>query len=87
MNTNLLPIGTKVHHTGHGDGVIVKYNGQAPNSYVESMLGSKEVGAAVSAGLGLAIIGGFYNSERFPYVVQFDSGYKDVYSVDDVKVL
>lgn len=84
MNTKLLPIGTKVNHSGHGVGVIVAYNGRKKNEYVESMLGSSELMGAVNHGLGMAIIESFCSGDRFPYIVKFDSGYQDVYAVDDV---
>ena len=80
----LLPIGTKVLHDGHGQGVIKAYNGTPKNSYLENNLGSPELAAAVNAGLGLSIVSSFYSSDRFPYVVLFDSGYEDVYALDDV---
>jgi hypothetical protein len=88
MNSNLLPIGTLVYHDGHGNGTIVAYNSIQQNTYVEANLGSPEVAAAVSAGLGEAIVSSFYSGSRYPYVVQFEpsdrfpTGYKDVYDVD-----
>jgi hypothetical protein len=84
MQTKLLPIGTRVVHSGHGPGVIVEHNGSAKNEYVEQNLGSPEVAAVVQAGFVAAIIGSFYSGGRFPYVVQFDSGYRDVYAPDDL---
>jgi hypothetical protein len=83
MHSKLLPIGTRVKHSGHGLGAIVDHNGSAKNVYVEQNLGSPEVGAAVQAGLGAAIIGSFYSGDRFPYVVTYDSGYTDVYAATD----
>lgn len=90
----LLPIGTKVYHDGHGNGVIVEHNGQAKNTYIEQNLGSPEVAAASMCGLMDAIVGSFYSGDRYPYVVQFEpndrlkdkypNGYKDVYDVDGV---
>lgn len=88
QNKHLLPIGTRVNHSGHGLGTIVAHNGVPRNSYVEANLGSPEIGAAVQAGLGAGIISSFYSGDRYPYIVQFDptkkypSGYKDVYDVD-----
>lgn len=81
---NKLPIGTRVHHTGHGDGVIVEYNGQKSNEYAMKNPGCDIVCAAWEAGLGQAIVAGYYGGDRFPYVIQFDSGYTDVYALDDV---
>jgi hypothetical protein len=84
MDTKLLPIGSKVHHTGHGDGTIIDYNGTARNEYVQKHLGEELVNIAVSSGLGMAIIDSFYSGDRFPYVIEFDSGYIDVYATYDV---
>ena len=87
MHSKLHPIGTRVKHSGHGLGAIVDHNGSAKNEYAEANLGSPIVAVAVSLGLGTAIIGSFYSGDRFPYVVQFDSGYKDVYAPDDLEVV
>lgn len=87
MNT-LLPIGTNVHHTGHGDGVIVSYNGVKANTYAMENLGSPEISAvAVKLGLGSALVNSFYSGDLYPYVVQFKSGYKDVYAPVDLTAL
>lgn len=80
----MLAIGTKVNHTGHGAGTIVAYNGAKRNEYIEQNLGSPEVAAASMCGLMNAIIASFYDGDRYPYVIQFDSGYKDVYAASDV---
>jgi hypothetical protein len=84
MHSKLLPIGTRVKHSGHGLGAVVDYNGSVKNAYVEDNLGTAGM-AAVAAGLGMAVIGSFYSGDRFPYVVQFDSGYTDVYAPDDLE--
>lgn len=78
----MLALGTKVVHDGHGAGVIVAYNGTPAHSYAAQNLGSDIVAAAAGAGLVDAIVNSMYGSDRYPYVVQFDSGYKDVYDVD-----
>ncbi len=83
----MLPIKTRVHHIGHGDGTIVAYNGQPKNEYAESCLGTELAASAVQAGLGMAIVNSFYSSDRFPYEVLFDSGYKDVYNEGDFAVI
>lgn len=89
MSTALHPIGTRVVHSGHGPGTIVRYNGTPAKSYATEHLGSPEVAAAVQAGLMPAIVDSFYGSDRFPYVVKFDpttrypDGYQDVYAPDD----
>lgn len=78
----MLAIGTKVHHSGHGAGVIVGYNGKPAESYALANIGSDIVTFAGHAGLVDAIVDSMYGSDRYPYVVQFDNGYKDVYDVD-----
>ena len=74
----MLAVGTKVYHSGHGNGTIVAHNAQKANSYAAENLGSGVTAAAVRIGLSEAIVSSFYDGSRFPYVVQFDSGYKDV---------
>ena len=89
MNT-LLPLQTRVYHTGHGLGTIVAYNGRVSNDYTATRLDSDVLAQAVQAGLTDAIVNSFYGADRYPYVVHFDAndkypeGYKDVYDVDDV---
>jgi len=80
----MLKEGARVYHSGHGLGTIVAHNTRKPNSYAAENLGSELVAVAVSAGLGSAIVDSFYDGARYPYVIQFDSGYKDVYALDDV---
>jgi hypothetical protein len=79
----MLKIGTRVNHTGHGLGTIVAYNGSKANTYLMDNL-MEQGPPLVAAGLGQAIISSCYDGARFPYVVQFDSGYKDVYGIDDI---
>jgi len=79
----LHPIGTRIRHSGHGLGTIVDYNGRKAG-YTAGNLGTAEVGVAVAAGLGPAVIDSFYDGSRYPYIIQFDSGYKDFYSETDV---
>jgi hypothetical protein len=83
----MLKVGTRVNHTGHGDGVIVSHNTRQPNSYAAENLGSEVVAMAVGMGLADAIVSSMYDGARYPYVIQFDSGYKDVYSLDDVTAI
>jgi hypothetical protein len=83
----MLKIGTRVNHSGHGLGTIVAYNGQKPNTYAENNLGGEVVAQAVQMGLGQAIVNSLYDGTRFPYVIQYDSGYKDVYSLTDVTAI
>jgi hypothetical protein len=82
----MLKVGTRVNHTGHGLGTIVAYNGQKANECLMEHL--TEIAApVVELGLGQSVINAFYDGERFPYVVQYDSGYKDVYSLTDVTAI
>jgi hypothetical protein len=83
----MLKVGTRVNHTGHGPGTIVSHNTRRPNSYAAENLGGEAVAQAVQMGLGDAIVDSFYDGARYPYVIQFDSGYKDVYALDDVTKL
>lgn len=85
MDAKLLPLQTRVYHTGHGAGTIVGYNGTQKNEYVEAHFGRAEVSAAASLGLMSAIVSSFYSGDRYPYTINFDSGYTDVYAIDDVK--
>jgi hypothetical protein len=80
----MLKEGARVYHSGHGLGTIVALNTRKPNSYAAENLGGEVVAMAVGLGLGSAIVDSFYDGARFPYVIQFDSGYKDVYALDDV---
>ena len=80
----MLKIGTKVYHSGHGSGIIIAYNGQQPNQYVEQTLGSPLVNEAIQFGLVNAVVNSFYSGKQFPYVIKFDSGYQDVYALTDV---
>lgn len=86
MSRNLLPVGTRVRHAypdGHGAGVIVEYNGVPVNNYFQENM-QEAVNIAVGAGVAGALISFAYDGQRYPYVVQFDSGYRDVYSPEDV---
>ena len=76
----LLPIGTKVNHTGHGAGVVFSYNGKQKNEHIEQNYGTMEVQSVLIQ----AIVDSFYSGDKYPYIIQFDSGYKDVYTHDDV---
>lgn len=80
----MLKIGAKVYHSGHKFGTIVAYNGQSANQYVEQNLGEPILNQAIYSGLCDAIVKSFYNGDRFPYVIKFDSGYQDVYALTDV---
>lgn len=100
----LLPIGQRVTHFEggqgtHGKGTIVAYNGVQPDNYAaKNPAKAAEIVAGCSSDPKLketmagALVNSFYNSDRYPYVVQWDSrtddsdiarkypnGYKDVY--------
>jgi len=83
----MLAVGTKVHHTGHGLGTIVALNSKSPNTYAAENLASELMALMTEAGLAGAVVNSFYNGELYPYVVQFDSGYKDVYAEGEVTEL
>jgi hypothetical protein len=80
----MLKEGARVYHSGHGLGIVVAHNTRQPNSYAAENLGSEVVAMAVGMGLADAIVSSMYDGARYPYVIQFDSGYKDVYALDDV---
>lgn len=89
MSTQLLPVGTRVRHAyprGHGPGTIVAHNGVRPNNYLNTNFGDA-VDIAAATGLLGGLVSLSYDGERYPYVVQFDSGYKDVYSPHDLETL
>lgn len=79
---SLLPLETKVCHDGHGLGKIVAYNGTPADAWALKNLTSPEVSGAVKFGLTDALVSSFYGSDRYPYVIKYDSGYQDVYDVD-----
>lgn len=83
MQSNLLSIGVRINHPGHGDGTIIGYNGQPKNEYTEQ-LGSEVIGELVKIGLAFAITNSNYDSNRYPYVIKFDSGYQDVYAPNEI---
>lgn len=72
--TKLLPIGTKINNTlAHGKGIIVGYNTAKPISNEHL----KEFAGKIPAEL---MMTGIYSGDRYPYVIQYEDGYKDVYS-------
>lgn len=84
----LLPIGTRVKHFDgssitHGKGTIVEYNGQPRNDYAEKNL-VEVAELAATAGCLNGLVNSFYDKDRYPYVVQWDGGYKDVYGPDSL---
>jgi hypothetical protein len=87
--TKLLPIGHRIKHFNggsgtHGLGKIVGYNGQMGNIYAdEKFKDAAEI--SVAAGLGTAFVNSLYDGIRYPYIIQFDNGYKDVYGLDSIR--
>jgi len=79
-----MKVGDRVVHAGHGKGQIVSMNKMARNRYLEEHP-ADAVRMAGSVGLLGSLAAGFYDSTRYPYVVQFEDGYKDVYSESDLK--
>lgn len=85
---DLLSLGTRVTHRGHGAGTIVSYNGVEPNSYILSRRGLQALqGISSHPVLAAGVMAGVYNGERYPYVVQFDAGYQDVYNSREFRVV
>ena len=85
---NLLPIGTRVEGP-HGEGTIEEYNNIPESSsteYLFSKRGSVSLNNIPNDIVG-GLINGLYNGRRYPYVIQFDDGYRDVYSPREIKVI
>lgn len=84
----MLPLGTRVNHSGHGNGTIVDYNGTS-GAALEYLLSERGSAALQSVPIGLApgITSAFYSADRYPYVVQYDSGYRDVYTERELVVI
>lgn len=75
----MLPIGTKIYHQGHGTGTIVAYNNMS-NQYAKRLLEQRDVLQTI----GTLAVETFYPKDKYPYVILFDNGYKDVYATSDV---
>jgi hypothetical protein len=77
-----IKIGSKVVGA-HGKGVVVAYNGTNP---INKDLDFKtQVEIANSAGLLCALANSFYDKDRYPFIVQFEDGYKDCYSENELE--
>jgi len=72
MNFN---VGDKVFHHGHGSGTIIALNGNNQNA--DQLL--DELCKYDVMELAPLTVSGFYSADKYPYQVQFDSGYSDVY--------
>ena len=87
----LLPIGTRVNHFDggphtHGPGTIVEYNCVLDNAYVKENL-PEAAELAAKVGMLSGLVETFYSSDRCPYIVQWDNGYKDVYEPQSLTVI
>jgi len=84
-----LKIGTRVFHTGHGQGTVVGRNPSHGGYAAEHPEMVAEAVAQLPAEQRGVLAGGFmsavYSGDRFPNVVQFDSGYRDVYADHEVE--
>ena len=83
----MLPKGTRVLHNftnGHGEGTVVGHNGVRENRYFKE---KPQDAAKIAGATGLlpALVNSIYDGERYPNVVQWDNGYKDVYADSDLK--
>ena len=88
----LLPIGTLINHSGHGPGKIIGHNNVTSQAadYAMSNRGQqvlKDIPPEVKPTMAAGIISSIYNGDRYPYIILFDSGYKDVYSDMEVIVI
>jgi hypothetical protein len=78
-----MKVGDKVIHAGHGIGTIVALNETKENRYMKEHP-ADAIRLASSFGL-LGPLGNcFYDNVRYPFIVQFDDGYKDAYSESDL---
>jgi hypothetical protein len=85
---HLFTIGTPVHHTGHGNGVIVGHNG-VPPLQTDALahfadLNIANLQPALAGTLTAGMMAGLYSGDQFPYIIEFEDGYKDVYSPSDI---
>ena len=76
----MLEIGTLVHHSGHGNGEIIDYNGNVENTYAVNHIND------IPDEIVVAVLPSFYPAERYPYIVLFENGYQDVYSDGELEV-
>ena len=80
QSTALLPIGTRVFHTGHGYGRIIDYNQRKPlpSAEIESAavlarnLGNDAQSRAVGQIVAGALSNSLYDGQRCPYRIRFD---------------
>lgn len=88
----LLPVGTRIKHNGHGNGTVVGYNLKSVSKYLEENL-NEAIDIANKAGMLNSVVNSFYDGDRYPYKVHFEptveypNGYKDVYSRECLDVV
>jgi len=73
-------IGTRVKHAGHGEGEVVDHNTRKRHSFRHIVEGASE-----NALMREMCVDAFFDGERYPNVIQFDSGYRDVYADQEVQ--
>lgn len=81
--TLVFKVGQLVRHNGHGVGTIVALNERPKNSYLMKKDGLL-IAAKLLAMSGESAVNLLYDGDRYPYVVKFNDGYKDVYSESDL---
>lgn len=74
----MLEIGQQVYHSGHGNGVVIAYNGVEANQYALEHI------ELIPEQLTTAVVNSFYPADRYPYVILFDDGYSDVYGEQEL---
>lgn len=82
----MLPLGAKVFHTGHGEGQVIGHNQAKEDKYFAEKP-KEATDILTTAGLISALAASFYTGDVYPNVVQFKSGYKDVYADNEVTVI
>ena len=71
----------------HGPGHIVEVRQPRPNPAHEYLMSSRGMAAlsTIPHCLATTLVEGAYNPERYPYRVQFESGYCDVYGEGELQ--
>lgn len=66
--------GQRINHLGHGLGTILQVRASNRESISDRTMGALALSAPVPI-----LTEAFYSSDRYPYIVQFDNGHRDVY--------
>ena len=78
----MLDTGTRVKHRGHGEGTVVARNTTTAPTY------NIEKGVEIVDGsMATYYLGYFYTGDKYPNIIQFDTGYCDVYADSEVDAL